>query len=240
MVGIEQSMNLKPVDTTTLQSRVYQSLRDALFDGQFRPGEVFTIRALADSMGTSVMPVREALARLDAEGAVSVRQGNRQIHIPIMPKDSVAELYRVRIELEGMVSAMAAERITDDELAQVSSCVDAMMAAVATSNARGFLQANRAFHFSIYRAGRSWHLMPIIETLWLKFGPLLRVPLGPGSQAEHRVMDGDQRVHRAALEGLAARNPEASRQAIQADLAETAAWFAAHYDPQLYAAPARA
>lgn len=229
---------LERVDTTTLQSRVYQSLRDTLFDGQFRPGEVFTIRALADSMGTSVMPVREALARLDAEGAVEIRKSSRQIGIPIMSKESVAELYRVRIELEGMVSAMAAERITAAELSKVGSCIKTMKTAVADCDGGGFLRANRAFHFEIYRAAKSHHLMPIIETLWLKFGPLLRVPLGPGSQAENRVMDGDQRLHRQALKALSVRDAEAARLAIQADLADTAAWFARHYDPASYGVPA--
>lgn len=227
-------LRLEAVDTTTLQSRVYQLLRNTLFDGQFRPGEVFTIRALAGSMGTSVMPVREALARLDAEGAVEIRTTSRQIRIPIMPRESVAELYRVRTELEGMVSAMAAERITPAELSSVEGFIGTMKDAVVAGDERGFLRANRAFHFEIYRAAKSYHLMAIIETLWLKFGPLLRVPLGPGSQAQNRVMDGDQHLHREALKALSVHDADAARRAIQADLAETAAWFARHYDPASY------
>jgi DNA-binding GntR family transcriptional regulator len=229
-------MQLVPVETTTLQSRVYQALRDTLLDGQFRPGEVFTIRALAIEIGTSVMPVREALARLHAEGAFEIRPSGRQISVPVMSCQSVAELYKVRIELEGMAAAMAAKRITATELEEVEAFITTMKAAVAKGEQDQFLRANRAFHFAIYRSARSHHLMPIIESLWLKFGPLLRIPIGPGSRAETRVIHGGQRHHEAAFAALKAGKPAAACRAIRGDLTETGAWFAQHYDPQAYLA----
>lgn len=234
-----QLLQLVPVDTTTLQNRVYQSLRDTLLDGQFRPGEVFTIRSLASAIGTSVMPVREALARLHAEGAVEIRQTGRQISVPVMSRDSVAELYRVRIELEGMAAAMAADHITTAETDELEALITSMAEAVANEEEERFLRANRAFHFKIYRSARSFHLMPMIESLWLKFGPLLSVPLGPGSRPESRVINGGQHHHLEALAALRARDGIAACRAIRNDLAQTGDWFAAHYDPQAYLAPQR-
>lgn len=238
MSADQNTPTLVAVDTTTLQSRVYQALRDTLFDGQFSPGEVFTIRALAATIGTSVMPVREALARLHAEGAVEVRNPGRQMCVPIMSLDSVNELYRLRIELEGMAAALAAARIGAKELDDIEDLIGAMAEAANEGGSTAFLRANRAFHFAIYRAARSHHLMPIIESLWLKFGPLLRVPLGPGSRADTRVSGGSQQHHERALVALRAGDAEGACSAIRADLMETGAWFAAHYDARAYVSAA--
>ena len=125
---------------------------------------------------------------------------------------------------------MASERITAVELDEIEALVRAMEAATRNGESDSFLRSNRAFHFSIYRGARSHHLMPIIESLWLKFGPLLRVPLGPGSRSETRTAVGGQHHHTKALAALRAGDGDAARHAIQSDLAETAAWFAEHYD----------
>lgn len=225
---------LNPVDTTTLQARVYASLRDIIANGQVKPGDVFTIRAIATRMGTSVMPVREAVTRLHAEGAVDIRLPSRQIRVPVLSREAVAELYAVRIALEGMAAAMAAAHVNETELAGLERSVAEMDAAIGSGDEMAFLLANRSFHFTIYKAARSQHLLPMIESLWLKFGPLLRVPLGPGSRAESRVMGGGQHRHEEAVDALHARDAEAVKAAIQGDLADTAAWFAEHYDPEAY------
>ena len=62
---------VRPIDVTTVQERVYQELRNALYQGRFMPGEVLTIRALAAALGTSPMPVREAIQRLVTENALT-------------------------------------------------------------------------------------------------------------------------------------------------------------------------
>lgn len=229
-----QLSQLVPVSTNTLQYRVYQTLRNTLLDGQFLPGEVFTIRALADVIGTSVMPVREALARLDAEGAVEIRHPGRQTSIPIMSRDSVTELYRVRSELEGMAARMAARRITPAEIGAIEPIIGQMQEALDTREVDQFLRANRAFHFAIYHAAQSHHLMPIIESLWLKLGPLLRVSLGPDAQAGGLV-DGGQPHHERALAALRSGDEEAACAAIRSDLADTGAWFEANYHPEAVA-----
>ena len=225
---------LKPVDTTTLQARVYATIRETIANGKIRPGEIFTIRGLATAMGTSVMPVREAVTRLHAEGAVEIMLPSRQITVPVMSHESVAELYAIRIALEGMAAAMAAERASADELATIEQLVAEMGQAIEGGNEMAFLEANHAFHFTIYGAARSQYLLPMIEALWLKSGPLLRVPLGPGSRAENRVMAGGQDRHEQALAALLKRDADAACAAIQGDLADTAAWFADHYDPAAY------
>ena len=200
--------------------------------GQVRPGQAFVIRSLADTMGTSVMPVRDALTRLLAEGAVEVRTNGRQITVPVLSRSAIAELFEVRIQLESMAAGLAAERITAGEIEQLERDVATMDRAMVDRDDALFMETNRSFHFTIYHAARSHCLIPLIEMLWLKCGPLLRVPLQTGSRAEIRVMGGAQEQHLAILAALRDGDSVRTREAIRRDLADTAAWFAAHYDPQ--------
>ena len=97
---------LTQVDNSTLQERVYRALRQAILEGRFSPGEALPSRSLAGVLGTSVMPVRDALVRLRAEGGVEILP-NRAARIPIMSRQSIAELYEIRLNLEGLATALA-------------------------------------------------------------------------------------------------------------------------------------
>ena len=87
--------SLGPVDNTTLRERVYRTLKQAILEGRFSPGEALTTRSLAEVLGTSVMPVRDALLRLNAKGGVEVLP-NRAARLPVLSRESIAELYEIR------------------------------------------------------------------------------------------------------------------------------------------------
>jgi DNA-binding GntR family transcriptional regulator len=230
-------MNLKDklvrVETSTIQERVRRSLQNAIMAGQFAPGEILTLRGVADAMGTSVMPVREALSRCLADGAIELLP-NRVMRIPLMTPESIEELYEVRITLEGMAAAKAAQRISREEIGTLHKAIEAMQAARERSDSIDFLLANRAFHFGIYRAAQTFHLLPIIETLWLKFGPLLRLPFTVGTHAEKRLMD-EQTHHLAAVAALEEHNADMARAALTEDLVSASGWFKAHAHPSVEA-----
>ncbi|MGH6962854.1 MAG: GntR family transcriptional regulator [Phenylobacterium sp.] len=219
------------MDTTTLQVRVYGSLRESIMEGRFQPGDSFTIRALAAAMGTSVMPVREALSRLLAEGAVGMQLPSRQVWIPVMSRERVAELYRIRIMLEGMATAMAAQHISAEEIQQSEAALQEIRESIALGDEAAFLAANRAFHFSVYRASRSELLLPMIESLWLKLGPLLRLPINPTSRMESRLMEGGQQHHEMLMEGLKRHDINLAKQGLESDIGDAALWFDRNYHP---------
>ncbi len=204
------------IESVTLQERVYRELARAIMSGHYTPGEVLTIRSLANSLGTSVMPVREALQRLHSDGAVALSP-NRSIRIPVMTKRAFQELLDLRLLLEGMAAAAAVQAITESEidLAEATIQVDANEARDWTL--RHLLQVNYEFHFSIYRAARSAHLLPIIESLWLKMGPMY--------SSLERIWDTirDKRTdvqgrHVEIIAGLRARDSERTRKAVEADV----------------------
>ena len=217
---------LTQVDNSTLQERVYRALRQAILEGRFSPGEALPSRSLAGVLGTSVMPVRDALVRLRAEGGVEILP-NRAARIPIMTRQSIAELYEIRLNLEGLATAMATARITAGQLAEVERAFVEMKQASQSNDAAGFLRNNQLFHFGIYGAAQSFHLLSIIEGLWLKGGPLLQ-PFAKGSRAEIRLLEGHE-AHATALAGLKARDAALARRGIVDDLGNAARWFEANY-----------
>jgi len=84
-----------------LQEQLYQNLRQALLSGRFQPGERLKIRDLADEWGTSPMPVRAALQRLVAEGALE-GEPQRSLRVPVMTRERYLQILQVRQSLEGL------------------------------------------------------------------------------------------------------------------------------------------
>lgn len=209
---------------STLQDGVYQQLRHALMTGLFDPGQTLTVAALAEGCRVSQMPVREALRRLAAEKAVEIAASG-SARVPAVSPARLADLCRARREVEGFAAELAAAHVTPAGLAAVEA------AAAAHAAARGDLLAllshNRDFHFALYGAAGSEVLTGIIETLWLRFGPymrLLTLHLGPGFDAARP--DVGFRFHEAALRALRTRDPAGARAAIAADIGNTEALLA--------------
>ena len=100
-------MGSKAPADTSLRTRVYDSLRDALTAGQFTPGQKLSFRYIAGTLGVSLTPVREAIRRLVAEGALEMRPG-RSVRVPLMTQAKILELRDMRLTLEGLAAEKAA------------------------------------------------------------------------------------------------------------------------------------
>src|SRR5579875_1696119 len=123
--GIERAMReprklpLRPVDRETVQDRVYREIKDLILNGEIEPGQTVTIQALSDAFQVSTMPVREALRRLMAEQALMVVSG-RSVGIPALTRARLADLCRVRREVEPLAASWAAERIGAADLRRLA------------------------------------------------------------------------------------------------------------------------
>jgi DNA-binding GntR family transcriptional regulator len=220
------NVNVAPVDITTLQERVYRSLREALAQGRLTAGEQMTIRALAAALGTSEMPVREALKRLLAE-RVLVQAPNRTFQIVPMTAPRLRELTQIRIVVEGMAARLAAEAGGPALTANLERLNRGMQAALERGDPAQTLRANQEFHFAIYRAANSPQLLEIIELLWLRAGPYLAASFGaPRDPAEMFRRAG--KIHARLLKAIARRNGEAAQQALALDLTRAAEWCIAN------------
>jgi len=200
-----------PLARDTLQERVYRQVSDLILDGEIAPGQLVTIQSLAEAFGVSTMPVREALKRLTAAGALTLVTG-RSMGIPKLSLDRLADLKNVRVEIEGLAAEWAARSIGDDDLGRLREECAHMDAAVRTGDAKAYLRGNRAFHFTIYRATRSPALIGVIEALWLQISPYFNLLHGSGNYVSANLR------HRTLLQALERRDGDAARAAMAADI----------------------
>jgi len=214
--GAEKKLKLSPVDRETVQDRVYRRIREMILNGEIEPGQTVTIPGLSAAFQVSAMPVREALRRLMAEQALMVVSG-RSVGIPALTRARLADLRRVRCEVEGLAMAWAAERIAPEELRLLSEMVHEMQVAADARDGRRYVPANHDFHFTIYRAAESPTLLSIIESLWLQIGPYFHV-----LRASENWHAANSR-HRTMLEALGRRDGAGAADALQRDIDEAAA-----------------
>lgn len=159
------------------------------------------------------MPVREALNRLIAERAVESLP-NRSVRVPMLSKLALRDLREARFAVEGLAVERAALNMTPATLALLHKLVGRQSIADAEHAAEASAEQNRAFHFTIYRQSASSVLLPIIESLWLQFGPYLRI-------ASERFDGRDGRgtnFHVAIVDALARADASGARAALESDI----------------------
>lgn len=157
--------------STTLQDNTYATLRQWVTVGKFLPGERLKIRNVAQALGVGVMPVRAALLRLAAEGALT-HSANKGVSVPALSKAEFDDVLQNRLLLEGEAAERGALRMAAAERQGLRALVLAMDTALQANDAKAYLDANEEFHVRLYRAAGSPLLMALIETVWLKVGPL--------------------------------------------------------------------
>lgn len=208
-------LKIKPIRTErdTLQEQIYRRLREVIMTGAIRPGEKLSYRGLADKLGTSPMPVRDAVRRLVSEHVLQVH-ANRTIGVPLPTRERLAEIYRIREVLEGLAAQEAALRVNKADIKALRIVEDELEAAHHAKDgpADDYLSLNERFHFSIYRMAQMPHLIEMIERLWLQTGPLLNFTRS--SLAGHVIFNH----HRAAVDALERGDQIRARQEIEGDI----------------------
>ena len=207
-----------PLDRMTLQAQAYQQLRKALMGGVFKPGTVITIRAAAEALGTSPMPVRAALQRLEAEGALVARGSKRTLEIPALSRDEYLELRDIRVQLDGLAAERAAANVTPVDVDNIETLCQAMQDAAEAGSLDDYVRTNWDFHLAICRASRMETLVSLIESLWLRIGPY--VPL---MMPDRESMVASMPAHWRAVEALRRQDGVAARAAIADDLTNSGA-----------------
>lgn len=189
--------------------------------GRFDPGQVLTIDMLAHSFGVSHMPVREALRRLTAEKALEPA-ANGSLLVPVISRPRLDDLVQARLALETLATERAAPFLTGTRLTSLRAKMEAHEETTIEEGVEELLRRNQAFHFHLYEASGSEVFVGLIEALWLRFGPYLRLL----SQAiAPRLGDPDfnngSQHHRAVVAGLEADDAIAAKNAIADDIRAT-------------------
>lgn len=196
----------------TVQQRVYDELRRSLMIGAFMPGQKVSLRFLASSLGTSLMPIREAVNRLVAERALDLNV-NRSITVPVVTKKKFEEIVHWRRELEGAATEQACERMDRKTLNRIKKLNASLKKALKSGERSDILERNWKFHFEIYNASESTVLLPMIESLWLQAGPFTYFSL----PSPKTVWDGS--FHEEIIDALEAGDCKRARKALVGDIA---------------------
>ena len=202
---------LEKINNNALYMRVYDELHQALMSGVFRPGEPVTLRQLMVRLGTSVMPARQAVGRLIAEGALKLLP-NRSVIVPKMSRKRFSELWKIRQLLEGAAAENACRHATPKLAKRLRQINSSIRKAQSNNDLGEMLLNNQKFHFAIYDTAEMEILRSLIGNLWLQAGPFLYLTfLG------HRSLWSLQQ-HAEAIKAIESRNPAAAKRAITRDI----------------------
>jgi DNA-binding GntR family transcriptional regulator len=151
--------NYKP-----LREMVYESLREAINLGRLRPGERLMEIQLAEEMGVSRTPVREAIRKLELEGFVAMVPRKGAYVAGISVKD-IVDVFEIRASLEALAAGLAAERITDEEMELLERSLVEISEFSTNENIKAIVDGDINFHDIIYKASRNQRLVQIITHL---------------------------------------------------------------------------
>ncbi|MBV9560391.1 MAG: GntR family transcriptional regulator [Bradyrhizobium sp.] len=205
---------LKISSRDNLTSRVYDQLRIGLMSGSFWPGQRLRVREVAMAMGVSDTPVREAMMQLVREGGLEMRSG-QTINVVKLSRARYLELREIRFQLEGMATEKAAPLATPEMIAELELRHAELIEAEQTGDYEAATLTNYQFHFLVYRTSGIQDLVSILESIWLRHGPMLRLlyPHAPPTYpARHQ--------HLNVMDALRSKDPSLARHAIVADIIE--------------------
>lgn len=158
---------IQPIEESrkTIAAIVQDRIRDAILSDLLHAGSRIDQNQLAADLNVSLVPVREALKKLEGEGFIQIIP-RRGAFVTETSLEDMQDLYFTRAILEGQAAYHGAEKLDSEGLAKLDGLMVVMDKALASHDYRDFMQANREFHFTIYDAAGSRHLSNMISNLW--------------------------------------------------------------------------
>ncbi|GAA14598.1 amidase family protein [Gordonia alkanivorans] len=197
----------------TLAEGVYQQIRRNILEGRIAPGTRVSIRSLAESVGVSTMPTREALKRLGFEGLVEFDR--RAVTITMLSPDEIRELFTIRSRLECLATEWALPAFDAEAAVALRSVLDRM--AEPGIGPIVWRELNREFHQTFYACGTSRYLLELIHNIWDRIQPYMAVY----ASAVHDFTEAD-RQHAHMLQLMLAGDLDALLDATREHLHDTA------------------
>ena len=192
-----------------LRELVFEALREAIIDGRLRPGERLMEIQLAEELGVSRTPIREAIRKLELEGFVVMVPRKGAYVADISTKD-IIDVFEIRAALEGLAAQLAAERATDEELEEMERMLVEIGEAIEARDVDRLVETDTRFHEVLFRASRNERLCQLISLLREQIQRFrIRTLSHP---ARMRVALEE---HRSLVEALAQRDPELARRVAQ-------------------------
>jgi DNA-binding GntR family transcriptional regulator len=199
------TLKVQPGPDTTTQHAL-DGLRRAIVTGELRPGQRVLQEEIAEGLGVSIAPVREALRVLEQEGQVTYRP-RRGYFVTELRVEDLEEIYELRQVLEERAARRALPTLDDDGLRRITMAARDCADAGELGHVAAELEANRRFHFALLESPDQVHAMRLIRLLWDSTEPY-RAMYYNSPEERLRVVDAHDRiieaVHRGDADALVA------------------------------------
>lgn len=202
-------IQLRGDDYKPLRDVVFEGLREAIVSGRLEPGERLMEVHLAEEMGVSRTPVREAIRKLELEGFVVILP-RRGAYVADLSAKEIADVFEIREALEELAVALAAERISDDQISELTVLLDEIVSHLDEQNVDALVQADIRFHDAIFRASQNSRLSQMASLLREQVHRYRKKSLSYPGRIRWSIAE-----HRDILEALAARDPARARAAVR-------------------------
>lgn len=205
---MQNHKKLMPVNLDSykpLRELVLEAIREAIINGTLKPRERLMEIQLAEDLGVSRTPVREALRKLEIEGFI-VMVPRKGAYVADLTFKDIADVFEIRSALEALAAALAAERITNEELEEMERLLVQKAEAITNEDIDKVVLVDTKFHEAIYKASRNERLTNIINNLREQIQRFRATSLAyPGR------MKASLDEHRSIVEALQARDVKLSR-----------------------------
>jgi DNA-binding GntR family transcriptional regulator len=191
-------------DYKPLREVIFNTIREAIIIGELKPGERLMEVQLAEKMGVSRTPVREAIRKLELEGLVEMlpRKGAR---VANLSEKDIMDVLEVRSTLDGLASSLSALRITDDEIKELKHILAQFITCVEKNNLQGSIRKDVEFHDVIYRSSRNDKLIQISNNLREQVQRYRVIYMKDYSSSSELVKE-----HTEILDAISRRDPDAA------------------------------
>jgi DNA-binding GntR family transcriptional regulator len=152
----------------TLALYVLERLRSDIISSRYPPGTRLDQKLLAEELGVSLIPVREGLRQLEADGLIRI-EPRRGVFVAQRSADELREISLIREQLEGIATEIAAMHLQDQQIQQLDHILQDMVQAIDMQDMHRNLELNCQFHFGIYEASGKPLLLRMINGLWERF-----------------------------------------------------------------------
>ena len=186
----------------SLEEKVYIELQEAILSEALKKGESLTELSLSEKLGVSRTPVRSALQRLSEVGLVKIVP-NRGAVVLGVTKEDILDIYRIRMRLEGLASAMAALNMSDADKKKLTETVELSEFYLSKNNTENLKELDTSFHRMIYEASGSRTLARILSDLHLNTKGYRRISLAIPGRLERTTKE-----HREILNAILAGDAE--------------------------------
>lgn len=190
------------LQTSSLTSAVQQALERMITLGEIGPGDKLNEAALAERLGVSRGPVREAFRVLEEAGLLTLKK-NRGVYVRQIPLQEALEIYELRAMMEAHVGAVLAASASEEQLASLQIMIDSMEQAVQAQDGALYYRLNVEFHETLVSFAGNRKMYLLYRRMTRELGLFRRRNL-----AAHDLMTGSIQEHREVLAAIRSRNAE--------------------------------